>query len=206
MHQQLTDGLDQLGLSLDGLADKLNAYLDLLVFWNKTYNLTAIKNRDDMVVRHILDSLAPHAYFQHKPLLDIGTGAGLPGIPLLLAGVVPSVGLVETNNKKARFMREVARQLNLDAATVFQARCETLSAEHAAPQVTSRAFASLHDMVHWCAHLLADGGQFIALKGPGVDDELTQLPEGFTCTGKHPVTVPFEDSQRFVAVIERISG
>lgn len=206
MNNALTEGLEALGLFSDELADKLNAYLDLLMLWNKTYNLTAIKQRDEMVVRHILDSLAPHAYFSHTPLLDIGTGAGLPGIPLLLAGVVPSVGLVETNNKKARFMREVARQLNLDAATVFQARCETLSAEHAAPQVTSRAFASLQDMIAWCAHLLAEGGRFIALKGPSVDDELAELPDGFTCTGKHPVTVPFDDSQRFVAVIERISG
>ena len=138
LHQRLDTGLDALGLDR-ALAAPLLDYLALLLRWNRTYNLTAIRDPDAMVTRHLLDSLAMHPYVQPGALADLGTGPGLPGIPLAIAKPELQVTLVESNGKKARFLREAVRQLKLGNARVAESRAEALAEPGAYTQITARA-------------------------------------------------------------------
>ena len=123
LHAQLCAGLAELGLDT-GFSQKLLDYLDLMARWNKTYNLTAIRDPQDMLVKHLLDSLAMHPYFTQANLADLGTGPGLPGIPLAIIRPEAHISLVESNGKKTRFLREVLRQLTLPNVRVIESRAE----------------------------------------------------------------------------------
>lgn len=201
-HATLDAGLAMLGLD-PALALPLRRYLDLLARWNRTYNLTAIRDPGEMVTLHVLDSLSMHAYLDGiASLADLGTGAGLPGIPLAIARPGLAVTLVESNGKKARFLREAVRQLKLEQARVIEGRVEAVSGRFDC--ITARAFASLADMLDWGGHLLAPGGRWLALKGKFPQDELDHLPTGFRLAEVHEIKVPGLDAERHLLVLERL--
>lgn len=203
LRDTLTDGLRTLQLDA-GLADPLLAYLALLARWNRTYNLTAIRDPHDMVVRHLLDSLAMVPFVADLPTLaDLGTGPGLPGIPLAIALPSLRVTLVESNGKKARFLREAVRTLKLPNAEVAEARIEAVDRPGAFAAITARALATLPDILAAGGHLLADDGHLLAMKGVRPDDEIAALPAGWAMTALHPLRVPGLDAERHLVVVAR---
>ncbi|WP_337244656.1 16S rRNA (guanine(527)-N(7))-methyltransferase RsmG [Luteimonas sp. gir] len=194
-------------LDLDpALAAPLLDYLALLARWNRTYNLTAIREPREMVVRHLLDSLAmtPHAAGL-ATLADLGTGPGLPGIPLAIALPELRVTLVESNGKKARFLREAVRQLRLRNTEVAESRIEAVDRPGAFAAITARALATLPDILVAGGHLLADDGRLLAMKGQRPDDEIAALPDAWRLEAVHPLRVPGLEADRHLVVIARAS-
>ncbi|MCE5234166.1 MAG: 16S rRNA (guanine(527)-N(7))-methyltransferase RsmG [Mizugakiibacter sp.] len=202
LRHTLEDGIARLGLSLpaDAVA-RLLAYLALLERWNAAYNLTAVREPGAMVTRHLLDSLAVAPYVQGDTLADLGSGPGLPGIPLAIAAPQRRVTLIDANGKKARFLRAAVRELKLDNASVVERRVEDV--EGSFDCVTARAFASLAEMLAWGGRLLAPGGVWLALKGRYPDDELAQVPAGFRVEAVHRLDVPGLDAERHLVAIRR---
>jgi len=199
----LESGLTLLGLPLN-LAPPLLDYLRLLLRWNRAYNLTAIRDPQQMVHRHLLDSLTLVPYIRAKTLADLGSGAGLPGIPLALACPQLRVTLVESNGKKVRFLREVVRQLTLTHVEVAHSRIEAFTQGPHYSQITARALASLADIVQAGGHLLLPQGQFLAMKGVHPTAEINALPQGWQVKAVHRLQVPHLDAgQRHLVVIER---
>jgi 16S rRNA (guanine527-N7)-methyltransferase len=191
-------------LSLDpALAMPLLAYLALLDRWNRTYNLTAIRDPREMVGKHLLDSLAMHPYLASGTLADLGTGAGLPGIPLALAKPGLQVTLVESNGKKARFLREAVRTLGLANARVAESRAEALNEPGAYDAITARALATLPLIIELGGHLLKPGGRLLAMKGAVPDDEIASLPVGWRVEHVRPLTVPGLAAERHLVVVGR---
>ena len=184
-----------------GAQATLLAYLDLLAKWNRTYNLTAVRDPDDMVARHLLDSLAVLPFVHGKNLADLGSGAGLPGIPLAIARPDLAVTLVESNGKKARFLREAIRSLPLTNVTASQARVQDTSGTF--DTITARAFASLGDMLDWGGHLLTDDGRWLALKGHADPAELAAVPANFRILAVHPLAIPGDPGERCVIELAR---
>ena len=198
----LASGLASLGFAPEPLATRLLDYLALLVRWNGTYNLTAIRDPAEMVSKHLLDSLAVAPYVRGT-LADIGSGAGLPGIPLALALPECEVTVVESNGKKARFLREVQRHLGLMNLNVAESRAETFAAPARFDCLVSRAFGSLAEFVRVGGHLLADGGRLLAMKGVAPEDEIAALPAGWRVSEVHALDVPGLAARRHVVLIER---
>jgi len=199
----LESGLNMLNLP-PNLAGPLSGYLRLLLHWNRAYNLTAIRDPQHMVSRHVLDSLTLLPYIHSPTLADLGSGAGLPGIPLALARPQLQVTLVESNGKKARFLREVARQLALSNVEIAHSRIEALAQPAHYPQITARALASLADIVQAGGHLLAPKGQLLAMKGVYPSEEISALPKGWQVRAVHRLQVPhLVADERHVLVIER---
>jgi 16S rRNA (guanine527-N7)-methyltransferase len=189
LQTQLERGIDALGLHLPAEAiPRLLDYLSLLERWNGTYNLTAIRDPAEMVTRHLLDSLAILPYVQGDSLADLGTGPGLPGIPLAIAAPGRQILLVDSNGKKVRFLREAIRSLKLEGVRAVQSRVEEVEGEFDC--VTARAFASLVDMLGWGGHLLAPHGVWLAMKGKSPDEELAGVPAGFAVEQIHVLDVP----------------
>lgn len=185
----LATGLAAMQIDLPPAAQaSLVAYLDLLAKWNRTYNLTAVRDPAAMVPRHVLDSLAPLPFVHGTTLADLGSGAGLPGIPLAIARPELAVTLIESNGKKARFLREAVRSLPLPNVTVAEARVQDATGRF--DTVTARAFASLGDMLAWGGQLLAEGGRWLALKGHPDASELAAVPGTFRVLAVHALTVP----------------
>lgn len=202
LHARLRGGIDQMGLALpDAAVTRLLDYQALLERWNTTYNLTAVRDPGEMLTRHLLDSLAIAPYVHGTTLADLGTGAGLPGIPLAIALPQCDVLLVDANGKKVRFLREVIRTLKLERVRAVQARVETVTGEFDC--ITARAFASLADMLAWGGRLLAADGEWLAMKGRVPDAELDALPPGFTVRAVHALTVPGLDAERHLVVLAR---
>jgi len=199
----LDRGLSALGLPLpDDTRRALLAYLALLARWNRTYNLSAIREPRDMLVRHIFDSLAVLPHVVGHRLADIGTGAGLPGIPVALARPDLRILLVDSNGKKTRFLREAVRALPLaDRCEVVQARAEALVDPQGFDTVTSRAFATLADFVGATRGLLAPGGRWLAMKGRRPDDELAALPGDIHVEAVVPLTVPDLAGERHAVIM-----
>ena len=202
LHQRLDTGLDALGLDR-ALAAPLLDYLALLLRWNRTYNLTAIRDPDAMVTCHLLDSLAMHPYVQPGALADLGTGPGLPGIPLAIAKPELQVTLVESNGKKARFLREAVRQLKLGNARVAESRAEALAEPGAYTQITARALDTLDGIVAVGGHLLAPHGRLLAMKGTHPAAEIAALPPGWTALAVHALAVPGLDAERHLVEVGR---
>jgi 16S rRNA (guanine527-N7)-methyltransferase len=203
LRTELEDGLQALALDA-ALASPLLAYLALLDRWNKAYNLTAIRDPRAMVSLHLLDSLAMHPFVRGiGRLADLGTGAGLPGIPLAIALPNLQVTLVESNGKKARFLREAVRTLGLGNARVAESRAEALAQPAAFDAITARAMATLADILAVGAHLPAPGGRLLAMKGARPDDEIAALPAGWAVEAIHPLAVPGLDAERHLVVVGR---
>ena len=204
---RLEAGLDALGLDR-ALATPLLDYLALLLRWNRTYNLTAVREPLEMVDKHLLDSLAMHPHVidiaaAGGALADLGTGAGLPGIPLAIATPGLHVTLVESNGKKARFMREAVRKLGLDDVRVAESRIEALAEPGTYDAITARALATLPLIVELGGHLLKPGGRLLAMKGTYPHDEVAALPAGWSVTGSQPLRVPGLDAERHLIVVAR---
>ena len=198
--EALERGLAAMGLDA-ALAPPLLTYLTLLDRWNRTYNLTAIRDPMEMVTRHLLDSLAMQPYLEQGTLADLGTGPGLPGIPLAIARPQLQVTLVESNGKKARFMREAVRQLGLTNARVAESRAEALAEPGAYDNLTARAMDTLAGIIAVGGHLLRPGGRLLAMKGVHPHDEIAQLPAGWQVERVLPLHVPGLTGERHLVVV-----
>ncbi len=203
LREELQAGLAALALDA-ALAEPLLAYLSLLDRWNRTYNLTAIRDPREMVAKHLLDSLAMQPYVREvATLADLGTGPGLPGIPLAIALPSLQVTLVESNGKKARFLREAVRSLKLGNARVAESRAEAVNEPGAYQAITARALATLPEILAVGGHLLAPGGRLLAMKGARPDEEIAALPEGWRLEAVHPLAVPGLAAERHLVVVMR---
>ena len=203
LRPELAAGLDALGLPA-ALATPLLAYLALLQRWNATYNLTAIRDPRDMVAKHLLDSLAMQPFVRElRTLADLGTGPGLPGIPLAIATPALQVTLVESNGKKARFLREAARQLGLGNVQVAESRIEAFRPGTHFDAITARALATLPLILELGGHLPGPGGRLLAMKGVVPDEEIATLPAGWRLAAVHPLRVPGLDAERHLVEVAR---
>ena len=198
----LEQGLAAMGLEAR-LATPLLEYLTLLDRWNKTYNLTAIRDPREMVTRHLLDSLAMAPFFSTGTLADLGTGPGLPGIPLAITHPGLQVTLVESNGKKTRFMREAVRKLGLTNARVAESRAEALDEPGAYDNLTARAMDTLAGIITVGGHLLRPGGRLLAMKGVVPHEEIAALPAGWQVESITPLTVPGLVGERHLVVVGR---
>ena len=196
----LESGLKALKLSVDSA--RLLNYLALLSKWNKAYNLTAVRSLPEMVSKHLLDSLAILPYLHGDTLLDIGSGAGLPGIPLAIACQQKHFVLLDSNGKKTRFMQTVRRELGLKNVEVVQSRDESYHPSQTFATVMSRAFSNLKQMTVLSGHLLSDEGIWLAMKGHVPDEELAELSQAWQV---HSYKVPELDGERCVIVINHSS-
>jgi 16S rRNA (guanine527-N7)-methyltransferase len=194
---QLQQGCDALQLSVDARQQqRLLDYLALLSRWNQTYNLTAVRDEAQMVTRHLLDSLTIAPYLTGRRFLDVGTGAGLPGVPMALVFPEREFHLLDSNGKKTRFLFQVKTALGLDNMVIHHARVEAFRVAEPFDMVLSRAFASLSDMVHGCRHLLAPGGRLLAMKGAHPTQELQVVSQEGAKILVHPLVVPGLGEQR----------
>lgn len=199
--QQLETGLVASGSQGAGLAAPLIAYVELLAKWNKAYNLTAVREPGEMVTRHILDSLVVGP-FVTGPLIDVGTGPGLPGIPLALAHPSMAVTLLDSNIKKTRFCRQAALELGLKNVEVVHARVEDYRPAEGFATVVSRAYASLAEFTATTRHLLAGGGKFLAMKGEYPHEEIHALPPDVRVLAVHPLNVPGLEAKRHLVEMD----
>jgi len=199
---ELEAGLTALNLPTT-LAPRLLEYLALLDRWNKTYNLTAIRDPREMLTKHLLDSLAMAGFVEDENLADLGTGPGLPGIPLAIAKPKLRVALVESNGKKARFLREAVRTLQLNNARVLESRAEAVAEPGAFQLITARALDRLAGIIAVGGHLLAPGGRLLAMKGVRPDDEIAELPVGWALSAIHTLRVPGLSAERHLLEVTR---
>ncbi|MEE9682661.1 16S rRNA (guanine(527)-N(7))-methyltransferase RsmG [Lelliottia amnigena] len=203
MLNKLSRLLEQAGISLtDHQKNQLVAYVDMLNKWNKAYNLTSVRDPNEMLIRHILDSIVVAPHLRGERFIDVGTGPGLPGIPLSIVRPECHFTLLDSLGKRVRFLRQVQHELKLENIEPVQSRVEAFPSEPPFDGVISRAFASLNDMVSWCKHLPAQGGRFYALKGLVPDDEIAQLPAGFSVESIAKLQVPQLDGERHLVVIK----
>jgi 16S rRNA (guanine527-N7)-methyltransferase len=198
----LERGAEALGLTLgEAQYAQLERYLDLLEKWNRVYNLTAIRERDRMVTHHLLDSLAVLPYVQGTRMVDIGSGAGLPGIPIAVARPSLSVVLLESNQKKAAFLRQASAELRLENIAIDTERVEAWRPPKLFDTIISRAFAELGEFVAASAHLLAPGGVWLAMKGAAPSDEIEQLPPAYRVLEVIKLTIPQLDAARHLVMV-----
>lgn len=194
---RLSAGLEALELGdRPELLSALLHYLRLLLHWNSAYNLTAIRDPAEMVTRHILDSLALVPHVHGELLVDVGTGAGLPGLLLHLADVCPETLLVDSNGKKIRFCRHAIGELGLEQIQVRHSRAEDLHLEQGADVVVSRAYASLADFVASAGHLIRPGGELLAMKGRYPSEEVSALPADWQVVDSVQLHIPGLDEER----------
>lgn len=202
LREQLQRGIDELQLTLPETAvTQLLQYLALLTKWNSAYNLTAVRDPAEMVSRHLLDSLAVMPYLHGDYCADVGTGAGLPGIPLAIALPHKQFTLIDSNGKKIRFIAQAIAELGLKNVKAIQCRIESLQPEHAFDAILSRAFATLADMAQGCEQALSKQGVMLAMKGIYPQQELSELPERFKVDACHTLKIPNEEGQRHLIEI-----
>lgn len=199
----LVSGITSLNLNItDEKIDRLLGFIKLIEKWNKAYNLTAIRDREEMARLHILDSLAIVPHIEGKRIIDIGTGAGLPGIPLAILLPEISFTLLDSNAKKTRFVQQVVLELKLKNVEVLHSRVENYHPDQAYDAVLTRAFAGLPDIVKLTAHLLAKDGVLLAMKGQNLDTELAELTESAAKKSVISVSVPGTDVERCLVRIQ----
>lgn len=204
LEQELEAGLAQLGLELSTeQIDRLNQYLALLNKWNKTYNLTAVRETERMVAYHVLDSLSALPHIQGVRVLDVGSGGGMPGMLFAIARPDWQLTLIDANHKKTTFLRQAAIELGLDNVEVHCERVEALAAP-AFDVITSRAFADLAEFVRLTRHVLADGGVWAALKGVYPYEEIAQLPDDIRVVSVQALHVPGLDAERHLVTLARV--
>ena len=200
--QQLEQGLAELGLALPPAAQqKLLAYAALLYKWNRTYSLTALREQDKAVSHHLLDSLAVLPFVPAGTLLDVGSGGGMPGIPLAIACPELRVTLLDSNSKKAAFLKQAAIELALPNISVHCGRVEQYHPQDCFSAITSRAFAELADFVVLTRHLLRSDGCWLALKGLWPHDEIARLPQDVAVAAVHRLAVPGVDGERHLVLM-----
>ncbi len=205
--QRLTQGLNQLAIALpEQAAEQLLAYVALLVKWNKAYNLTAVRDAEQMVIRHLLDSLSVLPMVAKQDMLDVGSGGGMPGIILAICNPETYYTLLDSNGKKTRFLQQVKTQLQLSNVEVIQSRAENYSPPELFDRIISRAFTALDNMIDWCGPLLSEQGLFVAMKGTYPEPEQKPIPAGWEVKDVQPIDVPFIDEQRHLVSIGRIAS
>jgi len=185
----------------DTLIQQLTRYLQELEKWNQAYNLTAVRDPADMVPRHLLDALSVNFYLHGKRILDVGTGAGLPGIPLALVNPDKHFTLLDSNGKKVRFVQHVVGVLGLSNVEAVQARIETWDFGQPFDVIVSRAFSTLTDFIEGSGRMLGPGGDLLAMKGKLPDAELAALPAGWRAAGIHVIHVPMLDAERHAVLL-----
>ena len=201
--QQLAQGLAAMGLEVPAAAqEKLLAYDALLYKWNKTYSLTALRGADKAVSHHLLDSLAVLPHVPAGTLLDVGSGGGMPGIPLAIVLPELAVTLIDSNSKKTAFLRQAAIELRLSNVNVHCGRVEQYHPSLPFSAITSRAFAELTDFVVLSRHLLAADGVWLAMKGVRPEAEIAALPAGVRVRAVHPLQVPGVEGERHVVILD----
>jgi 16S rRNA (guanine527-N7)-methyltransferase len=205
--RRLTEGLEQLQLDVsEAQVTRLIDFVGLLEKWNAVYNLTAVRDPQQMVTQHLLDSLAVVTAFEGAGnVLDVGAGGGLPGMVLAIwaaeAQPATRISMIDTVQKKTAFLTQVKAELGLQNVMIYSGRVEQLQAPHQFDVITSRAFAELVDFVNWSAHLLADGGQFIAMKGVAPEEEIKRLPPAWQVTEVRRIIVPGLGADRHLVFI-----
>lgn len=205
MINKLSQLLSAANISLsDQQKQQLVGYVELLHKWNKAYNLTSVRAPQEMLVRHILDSIVVNPYLKGERFIDVGTGPGLPGIPLAIVRPEAHFTLLDSLGKRVRFLRQVQFALGLNNVEPVQSRVEAFNGEPPFDGVISRAFASLNDMVSWCYHLPAKEGRFYALKGQRPDDEIAALPPQFRVTDVIALRVPELEGERHLVTIQTV--
>ncbi|TBU75456.1 16S rRNA (guanine(527)-N(7))-methyltransferase RsmG [Pseudomonas daroniae] len=204
--EELQQGARELGVTLsEQQHEQLLAYLALLIKWNKAYNLTAVRDPDEMVSRHLLDSLSvvPFVAEAGDNWLDVGSGGGMPGIPLAILFPERNFTLLDSNGKKTRFLTQVKLELKLANLDVIHSRVEGFTPEQPFSGICSRAFSSLEDFSNWTRHLGDGQTQWLAMKGVHPDDELQALPADFRLTATHVLKVPGCQGQRHLLILRR---
>lgn len=197
-------GAEQLGVALDARQrGQLLALLGELTEWNGRFNLTAIRDPGDMLRKHLLDSLSVLPHLQGRRVADVGTGAGFPGLPLAIAQPATRFTLIESTQKKARFVEHVVQQLGLPNVAVVNQRAEAYLPAAPFDTVVCRAVGKLAAFVGFAGHLCAGGGRLLAMKGRHPADEMTALPAGWQATAVHALEVPGLDAERHVVVLSR---
>ncbi|HRF63547.1 MAG TPA: 16S rRNA (guanine(527)-N(7))-methyltransferase RsmG [Candidatus Competibacter sp.] len=197
IERSILEGSERLGIQLvPEAATRLGGYLALLERWNHAYNLTAVRDPEAMVVRHVLDSLSILPWLAGPQVLDVGSGAGLPGIPLAIARPDHRFCLVDSNGKRTRFLNQVVAELRLKNVGVARSRIEDYQPNTLFDSVVSRAFSTLADLVVDAGRLCAPAGRLLAMKGVFPDDELVRLPPGYAVIGVYPLRVPRLDAER----------
>ncbi len=178
-------------------------YVELLAKWNKAYNLTSVREPQEMLVKHILDSLVIGDKLVGERFIDVGTGPGLPGIPLAILYPQRQFVLLDSLGKRITFLRQVIYQLKLNNVKPVQSRVENYQIDQPFDGVLSRAFASLTDMVTWCYHLIDENGRFYALKGQFPQDEIAQLPDNVNMDTSYQLIVPQLTGERHLIVLKK---
>ena len=203
LERLLSRGLQELGLDFStSTQNRLLQFLQLLEKWNQTYNLTAVRDPEQMVPRHLLDSLAALPYLQGTRILDIGTGAGLPGIPLALARSDLAFTLLDSNAKKTRFVRQAAHELGLKNVTVIQERAEKFHPEQKFDTLIARALASIPDMLACSQHLVAPPGCFLFMKGVIPQEELAAVAGAYSVQ-MQALHIPGLDAARHLVILRQ---
>lgn len=205
--EELSRGAAELGVALtEQQHSQLLGYLALLIKWNKAYNLTAVRDPDEMVSRHLLDSLSVVPFIAEggDTWLDVGSGGGMPGIPLAILFPERRFTLLDSNGKKTRFLTQVKLELKLANLEVIHSRVEAFTPAVPFAGICSRAFSSLQDFSSWTRHLGDTDTRWLAMKGVHPDDELQALPDDFKLAATHVLKVPGCQGQRHLLILRRI--
>ena len=186
-------------------ASQLIQLVDLLVKWNKAYNLTSVRDPSQMLVKHIMDSIVVSPHLEGNSFIDVGTGPGLPGLPLAILNPNKHFVLLDSLGKRLRFIRQAILSLGLKNVEIVQSRVEEYKPEIGFDCVLSRAFASLEDMLSWCHHLPNENGHFLALKGQYPESEILNLDSKFKFLESVTLQVPQLDGERCLVKVKRVS-
>lgn len=201
----LKQGIKQLALSITEQQQALLlGYLELLAKWNKAYNLTAVRDINEMVSRHLLDSLSIVPYIKGNYWLDVGSGGGMPGIPLAIIFPDTEFTLLDSNGKKTRFLTQVALQLKLTNVNVVNQRVESFHVKQPFTGIVSRAFSSLVEFISLTKHLASEETEWLAMKGVYPEQELQSLPAEFKVEADYQLTVPNCEGQRHLLIIKQV--
>ncbi|WP_100753463.1 16S rRNA (guanine(527)-N(7))-methyltransferase RsmG [Vibrio salilacus] len=205
LRSQLDALIAQTDLTVSDLQrDQLVGYVEMLNKWNKAYNLTSVRNPEEMLVKHIMDSIIVSTHLQGERFIDVGTGPGLPGVPLSIMNPDKQFVLLDSLGKRIRFIKQVLHELGIKNVIPIQSRVEEYQPEDKFDGVLSRAFASMTDMVEWCHHLpKTPGGHFLALKGQLSQSEIEQLPDWCCVIDIKALNVPQLEGERHLVVLSR---
>ena len=203
LKELLIGGLEELNLDT-AQADKLIDYVLLLEKWNKTYNITAIRDLKQMVILHLIDSASVYRYLSGNSIIDVGTGGGIPGIIFAILNPQLNLTLLDSSQKKTRFLRFAQRQLKITNVTIVCQRVEKFQANKPFDVVISRAFTEVGNFLKLSGHLCADSGQMLAMKGPRIESEKNVQELGFELVQDIDVEVPFLEAKRRLLVFNKL--
>ena len=202
---QLSDYLAEMKISATELQQKqLVGFVEMLNKWNKAYNLTSVRSPEQMLIRHVMDSLVVSPYLEGQRFIDVGTGPGLPGIPLAILNPDKEFVLLDSLGKRIRFQKQVQFELKINNFSSIESRVEAYQPEQKFDGVLSRAFASIADMLNWCRHLAKRNGLFYALKGQLTAAEIAAIPTEFKLVDTIALEVPKLDEQRHLLKLVKV--